>query len=141
MLAVNATDVRKNWSAVSDSVIREKPAFIKKTRDYMILSNMEFMNELLAGYTFSAAEYTEKDGSVTLSLNELDLVENGADENEARELLSQSILDYAVDFYNEFNIWSAAPNRKKEIPYVFKALVLDDPEKIGECIICRPGKN
>ena len=45
MLTMNATDVRKNWSEVSESVIREKPKFIKKTRDYMMLSNMEFINE------------------------------------------------------------------------------------------------
>lgn len=140
MLTINATDVRKNWSEVSESVIREKPKFIKKTRDYMMLSNMEFINELLIGYSFSANKYIEEDGSVTLSLNELDLVENGTDEKEARSLLSQSILEYAVDFYNEFNVWSVAPNRKKEIPYVFKAIILDDPKKIGECIKCQAGK-
>lgn len=141
MMAVNSTDARKNWSSVSESVIREKPAFIKKTRDYMLLSNMEFMNEILSGYTFSAAEYTEDDGSVTLSLNELDLVENGKDEGEARGRLARSILEYATDFYREFSVRSAAPNKKREIPYVFKALVLDDYEKIGACITCRPGKN
>ena len=30
MLTMNATEVRKNWSEVSESVIREKPKFIKK---------------------------------------------------------------------------------------------------------------
>ena len=141
MLTINSTDVRKNWSEVSESVIREKPTFIKKTRDYMFLSNIEFMDELLSGYSFSAVKYTEKDGSVTLSLNELDLVENGTDEKEAIDLLSKAILDYSVDFYNEFNVWSRYPNRKKEIPYIFKALILDDIKKIGACIKCQAGKN
>ena len=140
MLTVNATDVRKNWSEVSESVIREKPTFIKKTRDYMMLSNMEFISELLAGYSFSAVKYIEEDGSVTLSLNELDLVENGANEKEALSMLAESILEYSIDFYNEFNMWSVAPNRKGEIPYVFKALVLDDVSKIGACIKCQVGK-
>ncbi len=140
MLTVNATDVRKNWSEVSESVIREKPRFIKKTRDYMMLSNMEFIGELLSGYSFSAVKYIEEDGSVTLSLNELDLVENGIDDNEALLLLAKSILEYSVDFYNDFNMWSVAPNRKREIPYVFKALVLDDVSKIGACIKCQDGK-
>ena len=141
MLTMNATDVRKNWSKVSESVIREKPKFIKKTRDYMILSNMEFMCELLAGYSFTADKYVEEDGSVTLSLNELELVENGANEEDAINTLARAILEYSVDFYNEFNLWSTAPNKKCEIPYVFKALILDDIEKIGECIKCRVGKN
>ena len=140
MLTLNATDVRKNWSEVSESVIREKPRFIKKTRDYMMLSNMEFIGELLEGYSFSAVKYIEDDGSVTLSLNELDLVENGRDEKEAISFLATSIYEYSVDFYNEFNMWSVAPNRKKEIPYVFKALVLDDVSKIGACIKCQAGK-
>ena len=140
MLTMNATDVRKNWSEVSESAIREKPQFIKKTRDYMMLSSMEFVNVLLSDYVFSAKKYTEADGSVTLSLNELDLIENAATEKEAVSALSEAILEYAVDFYKDFNFWSSAPNRKKEIPYVFKALVLDDVKKIGECIKCQAGK-
>ena len=141
MLTMNATDVRKNWSEISENAIREKPQFIKKTRDYMMLSSMEFVNELLSDYAFSAVKYKEKDGSITLSLNELDLIENAATEREAISALSEAILEYAVDFYKEFNLWSSAPNRKKEIPYVFKALILDDAKKIGECIKCRVGKS
>ena len=140
MLTMNATDVRKNWSKVSESVIREKPTFIKKTRDYVLLSNMEFINELLSGYTFTANKYIENDGSVTLSLNELDLVENGLDEKDALHKLAQAIYEYAINFYDEFNVWSVAPNRKPEIPYVFKALILSDIPKIGECIKCQDGR-
>lgn len=141
MLTMNATEVRKNWSEVSESVIREKPKFIKKTRDYMMLSNMDFINTLLSGYEFSAKKYIEEDGSVTLSLNEIALVENAPTEEEAIRLLSNSILEYAVDFYNDFNFWASAPNKKSEIPYVFKALALDDAEKIGACIKCQAGEN
>ena len=140
MLTMNATDVRKNWSEVSESVIREKPKFIKKTRDYMMLSNMDFINTLLSGYEFTAAKYIEEDGSVTLSLNEIPLVENAPTEDEAISILSNSILEYVTDFYNEFNMWSSAPNKKTEIPYVFKALILDDTAKIGACIRCQAGE-
>ena len=140
MLTMNATDVRKNWSEVSDSVIREKPTFIKKTRDYMMLSNMDFISTLLSGYEFSVNEYIEDDGSVTLSLNEMPLVENADTKKEAIDILANSILEYAVDFYNEFNLYSNAPNKKSEIPYVFKALILDDAEKIGACIKCQVGE-
>ena len=136
MLTINATDARKNWSEVSESVIREKPKFIKKTRDYMMLSNTEFIKLLLSGYNFSAKKYIEDDNSVTLSLEEIPLVENGATEKEALIALSKAIMEYAADFYNEFSLWAAAPNKKAEIPYIFKALILDDAEKIGECIVC-----
>ena len=140
MLTMNATDVRKNWSEVSDSVIREKPTFIKKTRDYMMLSNMDFVSTLLSGYEFSAKEFIEDDGSVTLSLNEISLVENGATKEEAIVILSHAILEYSIDFYNEFHLYSNAPNKKSEIPYVFKALILDDVKKIGACIKCQAGE-
>ena len=140
LFTINATDVRRNWSEVSESAIREKPAFIKKTRDYMVLSSNKFMNELLSGYTYTAMKFVEEDGSITLSLNELDLVENAHSEKEAIESMAKAILEYAADFYAEYNMWASAPNRKHEIPYVFKALILDDISKIGACIKCQAGK-
>lgn len=140
MLATNATDVRKNWSQVVDGVIREKPAFIKRTRDHMVLTNEKLFVDILSKYTFSANEYIEDDGSVTLSLNELDLVENAPTEAEAKEALAASILDYATDFYQDFGYWSNAENRKAHVPYIMRALLLDDIDKIGECIKCQVGK-
>ncbi len=44
MLMEQATTVRKEWSAVCDSVIHNKPKFIKRTRDKMWFSNLETMS-------------------------------------------------------------------------------------------------
>ena len=137
---MNATDVRKDWSTVVDTTVRVKPQFFKRTRDYVFLSDLHFMEELLAGYSYSAIRMDEDDGSVTLALNELDLVENGKDEEEARSKLAAAILEYAEDFYNDFSYWGSARNRKSHIPYVFKALFIGDTEKIGESIRCQAGK-
>ena len=141
MYVINATEVRNNWSQVADKVIREKPQFIKRTRDYMMLANVSFLEELLSNYSFNADNYTEADGSVTLSLKELDLVENAPTEEEVKLKMAKSILEYAEEFYNEFDYWSKAPNRKAHIPYIFKALILSDIEKIGANISCQVGKN
>lgn len=141
MLTMNATDVRKDWSEVVDKVVREKPQFIKRTRDYLVLSDVSFMETLLNAYHFSAEKAIEDDGSVTLSLNEIDLVENGQTENEAKRKLADSILEYSENFYHDFNYWRTAPNRKAHIPYVFKALILGTAEKIGELITCQDGRN
>ena len=92
MLAINATDVRKDWSSVVDGVVRDRPTFIKRTRDRMWLSNLDTMADILDVYQFTAERFIEDDGSVTLSLNEIDLVENGPTEKETRELLAQSIM-------------------------------------------------
>ncbi len=141
MVTLNATDVRKGWSSVVDDVIHDKPQFIKRTRDKMWLSNLSVMEEILDGYTFTANRFVEEDGSVTLSLNEIDLIENGATEAEARNKLAEAIMEYAVEFYNEYALYSRSNNRKGHIPYIFKALIMDDVEKIGEGILCRDGKN
>lgn len=141
MLTLNATDVRKEWSMVIDNVVREKPQFIRRTRDYMMLADIDFLKILLEQYTFNANMFIEEDGSITLELIEMDLVSNGKDEEEAKLNMAQEIIDYAEDFYSDFNLWSIAPNRKKHIPYVFKALILDDIKKIGELILCQNGEN
>ncbi|MCL2108611.1 MAG: hypothetical protein FWH20_04605 [Oscillospiraceae bacterium] len=141
MLAMNATDVRNDWSAVLDSVIREKPKFIKRTRDYMLLSGLDIIEIMLEAYKFTADEYIEDDGSVTLSLVEMDLVDNGKTKEEAIHNLAKDILEYAADYYQLFfDDWSVSTNRRAHLPFVFKALILNDIEKIGELIQCRPGE-
>lgn len=141
MIMEQATTVRKEWSAVCDSVIHEKPKFIKRTRDKMWFSNLETMSEILQAYQFTALKYIEDDGSVTLSLNEIDLVENGLNEQDARLKLGKAILEYSYDYYNEYEIYSHSPNRKGHIPYIFRALIIDNPEKIGDILQCQNGKN
>lgn len=141
MLLETATNVRKEWSSVCDSVIHEKPKFIKRTRDKMWFSNLDTMLDILEAYQFSAVKYIEDDGSVTLSLNEIDLVENGVNEQKARLKLGHTILEYSFEYYNEYEMYSRAPNRKKHIPYIFKALIIDDPQKIGDMLQCQDGKN
>ncbi len=141
MLMEQATVVRKEWSAVCDSVIHNKPKIIKRTRDKMWFSNLETMSEILQAYQFTAVKYIEDDGSVTLSLNEIDLIENGRDEEEARLNLARSILEYSFDYYEEYELYSRSPNRKKHIPYIFKAIIMEDPKKIGDLLQCQDGKN
>lgn len=103
------------------------------------LIDAQTVETLLEGYSFTAKRFVEDDTSITLSLNELDIVENGVSEEEAKMKLAQAILDYAEDFYKDYSYWSSATNRKSHIPYVFKALALDDAQKIIEQITCRDG--
>lgn len=141
MIMEQATTVRKEWSAFCDSVIHEKPKFIKRTRDKMWFSNLETMLEILNPYQYTAQKYVEKDGSITLSLNEMDIIENGKNEKEARLNLAQSILEYSLEYYNDYQLYAHSTNRKKHIPYIFKALIIDDQEKLGDMIQCLNGKN
>ena len=139
MLAINATTARNEWSSLVETVIREKPAIIKKTRDYLFFSNMNVLESILAAYSFNAETLIEDDGSVTISLDEIDLVENAPNIQEAVSKLAHAILEYSEDYYNEFSYWSRG-DRKTHIPYIFKALILNDVNKIGGLIKCRRGK-
>ena len=137
----SATEVRKEWSLFFDKAVREKPVFIKRTRDNAVLVDLRFMDILLEEYKYECTKYIEKDGTITLSANVLDLVENGNTEENAKEKMAESILEYAMEFYGEYDLWSNASNRKSHIPYVFKALLLNDVGKIGDFIICHDGEN
>ena len=139
MIAISSTRVRSEWSMIVDSVVREKPVLIKRTRDHVFLANTELLCDLLEAYTFHAALYPEKDGSVTISLDEIDLIDNGRDELDAKLRLAQAILDYSIDYYSDFTYWSRG-NRKSHKPYIFKALILGDITKIGGFIECRRGE-
>ncbi len=141
MLIEQAVNVQKEWNSVCNSVIYDKPKFIACTQNKMLLSNLDTISDILHGYNFTAEKYIEEDGSVTLSLNEIDIIENGNSEKEAKKNLGNAILEYSLDYYNDYDLYSHAPNRKKHIPYIFKALIIDDPDKIGEIIQCQSGKN
>lgn len=141
MLTMNASDVRKDWSKVLDSVIRRRPAFIKRTRDHMVLSSTELISNLVSDVKFNARRYDESDGSVTLSLEAMDIVSNGEDLEAAKKALVSDIVEYAEEYYNEFERYSHAPNRKNHLPYVMKALTAETPEELENAVVCQNGKN
>ncbi len=140
MDVLSATDVRKNWSVTLDKAIHEKPVYIKRTRDNLAIINIDTMKEALYGYRFTFRKYVEKDNSVTLSADKLDIVVNDKDEYLAEIALARDIKEYAEDFYDNYAVWSVAPNRKAHIPYILKALMLDE-EAIREELTCQDGRN
>ncbi len=141
MFTISSTNARKEWSSVIDTVVRERPAFVTRTRDVIMLSNLQTTEVLLEPYTFTAEKYVEDNGSITLSLNEIDLVANASTEEAAKLQLVEELKDYAEEYYSEFKLWSNAPNRKAHLPYVLKVILLDDATKIGAIIRCQHGKN
>ncbi|MDN5277406.1 MAG: hypothetical protein PWR01_1371 [Clostridiales bacterium] len=141
MLVVNATDVRKEWGSFIDSIVREKPKVIKRSRDYIFTASVDMLKEILKPYTFTAEIYKEDDGTVTVSLNEIDLVENASCEEEAVEKLANALVEYAKDYYNDFQYWFSAPNRKSHLPFVLHVLLQDSIEGVKGLIRCQHGKN
>lgn len=136
----NASYVRKNWSTTIDAVVHERPAFITRTRDKVVMADYSLMDKILNEYKFHLTLEKEEDGSVTGYLEELQLVENGATKADCVRKMIAGMVDYAMDYYSEFSYWSKAPNRISHIPYVMKLLICSD-EKIREDLICQDGKN
>lgn len=141
MLTLNATDVRKEWGGFIDSIIREKPKLIKRSRDYVFASSLDMLKELLKVYTLTAEFFREDDGTVTASLKEIDIVVNGKDEQDAVGLLAADLAEYAEEFYNNFEFWSSAPNRRGHLPYVLNILTQDNLDSVKGIIKCQVGKS
>lgn len=137
MQPVSATDARKNWSAICDDVVRNRPVFVKRTRDEMVMTSIEDMKNILEGLKYNVDIYKEDDGSITAALREIDLAENGPDKEAACMLLSDAILEYAEEYYSEFQLYRNAPNRRGHLPYVIKAIILKDPTSVKEEMVCR----
>lgn len=140
MFAMSSSDVRKDWSEVMDSVIRKRPAFIRRTRDHMMLCTTSMISDIVKELKFEVDQFSEDDGSVTLSLGALELIANGKDISSAKGALVQEIMEYAEEYYNEFDIYSKAPNRKNHLPYIMKALTAESSKELEDAVICHDGK-
>ena len=110
-------------------VAADKPVFIENSND-------KFLEPL----KFNISFFEEEDGSFTGTLEELDLIENTPSKEDCLLSLIEAMKDYAHDFYNEFALWSSAPNRKSHIPYVLKILSSSN-NQLMENIVCRNGKS
>lgn len=86
-------------------------------------------------YKFSAVIFEEDDGSLTASLNEIDIIVNSSTLEEVKTLLAEDLLTYAKDYYNKLELWSKAPNRKVHLTYILHILAqnnIDDIESLIE---------
>ena len=101
----NASEVRKNWSVTLDSVVYERPAFIKRTRDQVAMVNTDLLLRLLAYCKYHVISEKEDDGSVTCYVEELQLVENAPEKEECINKVVAAMKDYAVDYYSRFSYW------------------------------------
>ena len=141
MLTMSATEVRKDWSRVLDSVTRRRPAFIKRTHDNVVLASTESLSAMLSYVRYETTIFQEDDGSITLSLDALDLVVNEKSLESAKKSLANDIEEYAEEYYANYERYSVSPNRRAHLPYVMKALIADSPKELEDAIECRAGKN
>ncbi len=141
MQPANASDVRKNWGGFIDSVIRDKPKIIKRSRDRIIAMNLELMQELLGNRTLTVTLLEEDDGSISGVIEELSLMANASSEEVLLDVLAQDALVYAEDYYREFSYWHSASNRKTHLPFIIAIISRNDVNSVKELFRCQAGKN
>ena len=100
----------------------------------------EMLKIFLDTLNFTLSFFEEEDGSFTAVLEELDLIENAQSKEDCMISILDAMKDYARDFYNDFSLWSSAPNRKNHIPYVLKILLSPD-SRLMEDMVCQNGKS
>lgn len=141
MLAINATEVRKDWGNFIDSVVREKPKLIKRSRDYVFAISADMLRDILRCEKIHVFLFSEEDGSVTAVIDELDITANADDEEQVIQLIAKDAVEYANEYYDQFSYWHSAPNRRSHFAYVL-ALLACEPENVSkELFICQAGKN
>lgn len=141
LLAVNATDVRKEFGRYIDKIVRTKPIFIKRSRDYFMGISIDMAKELVKDIVFDVDKYIEEDSSVTLSLEGFDLVVNEKDEDKAIESLIKELREYALEYYEDIEFWASDINRRNQMKKILKVLLISNDEELKESFICQVGKS
>jgi len=137
---LNATDVRKHWSQFNDDVVREGPRFVKRNRDQWAALSSDHLKEAFSQFTFDVMFLTEEDGTVTATIDNFDIVENGDNKEEALELVVDELIEYANEYQDNFNLYFNSPNSRKQFPYIMNILVQNDSEDVKGLVQCPAGE-
>lgn len=131
---LSATDVRKNWSQFNDDIVRKGPRFVHRNRDEWAALSSEHLKAAFDHLPITATSYKEEDGTFTMSVNELDIVENGDSIEEVLELTTDALIDYAQEYMDFFSQYFNSPNRKGHLPFVLKIIAQPDYEAVKSLI-------
>lgn len=134
MQALNATDVRHNFSSFFDTVVREKPQMVRRTRDHLLALSLSQAKVIFDSLRLHAEFFQEEDGSITASLKEIDLVVNADTAQEAIKSLAEDLLEYSLEYYDNFSLYFNAPNRQHHFPYIMQVLIQDDIQGVMNLI-------
>ena len=132
---LSATDVRKNWSQFNDDIVREGPRFVHRNRDEWAALSSDHLKAAFDHLQITATNFKEVDGTITMSVNELDIVENGDSIEEVLDLTADALIDYAREYMDFFQQYFNSPNRKAHLPFVLKIIAQSDYEAVRSLIL------
>ena len=86
---------------------------------------------------FQVTVYTEDDGSITLSTDDMDLAVNAPSKEAAIKALCRDMVEYAEEYRKAFAMYSAAPNRAAHAPLVEEILAAT-PQELRDALVFHP---
>lgn len=129
---LNATDVRANFGGFIDTIVREKPQAIKRNRDVIMAFSKQQTKELLSVYELTFEYEQDEDGRYAGSIEQIeDIVADGVTLDDLRNELARQLVEYAIDYENNYSRYYNSPNRQKHAPYVLRVLLEDDVESVA----------
>jgi len=129
---IKFTNARKTLTDIYDNVWhRYLPVIIKRHQnEEVLLLRRELQQDILKAYLLKPEILPEKDGSVTVALNEIDIAVNATSLGEALDELVKEMKIYAQDYLDRLQLFLNAPNRKTHFPYVMRILLCDSDQEI-----------
>lgn len=128
---LNATDVRANFGGFIDSIVREKPQAVKRNRDVIMAFSKQQMKELLSVYELTFEYEQDDDGRYAGSVEQIeDIVADGESLEELRYELARNLVEYAIDYENNYSRYYNTPNRHKHAPYILRVLLEDNVDAV-----------
>lgn len=83
---------------------------------------------------FQVTVYTEDDGSITLSMDDMDLAVNAPSKEAAIKALCRDMVEYAEEYRKAFAVYSTVPNRAAHAPLV-KEILSVTPQELCDAIV------
>jgi predicted RNase H-like HicB family nuclease len=100
---------------------------IKRNRDLVIALSRDCMRETLSAYELTFEFEQDEDGVYAGSIEQItDIVADGATLEELRKELAYQLIEYAKDYFSDFDHYHNAPNRRSHLSYVFRILLEDE---------------
>ena len=73
-------------------------------------------------------------------MTDLDLVVNAENMQEAKQALIDDLIEYAEEYYQNFELYSRAPNRREHLSLIMKVLTSASKKELEDAVQCQNGK-
>jgi hypothetical protein len=136
MDAIVYSEARNGFADIFDAAIAHAPTRIARRRSgEAVLIGQEDLLALTEPFTFHPAVYFEPQ-AVSVWLPELELWGRGIDFESAREDLVDEVRQYLDEYLADERL-RAAPNHRPRVPWVVRAMLLDDSQ-LADALFAEP---